>query len=205
MTAERAEELLLPRMIKVNEDVNGTAFTVTCDSINTTTGVSAEDRMQTFHDLANSNCGARDFNRPGHVFPLIARPGGVIERRGHTEAGVDLCKMADMQPVALIAELCNDDGSMMRLDDCARFAKTHGFPLITVDAMVEHLGGSALSSAKHKQMPCAQKASTTAEELCSRRIAYDKSNGSRVRSMYQLALVVFAAGYALGYCHGRST
>lgn len=139
MTAQRAKELKLPRMVKRNEDPNGTAFTVTCDSIHTTTGVSAKDRMQTYHDLANVKRGANDFSRPGHVFPLIAKEGGVLERRGHTEAGVDLCRMAGKSPVALIAELCNDDGTMMRLDDCAKFAQDKGLVLITVDAMVEYL------------------------------------------------------------------
>jgi 3,4-dihydroxy-2-butanone 4-phosphate synthase len=189
MTLERAEELKLPRMLQVNEDVNGTAFTITCDSVRTTTGVSAEDRMTTFHDLADKKCGAGDINRPGHVFPLIAKSGGVIERRGHTEAGVDLCKMAGMQPVALIAELCNNNGTMMRLDDCAKFAKLHGFPLITVDAMVKHLAGSQ---------------STTTTPVVSKQRHQQKSSENRGRAMYPVALAVFAAGYVLGYFHGRS-
>jgi GTP cyclohydrolase II/3,4-dihydroxy-2-butanone 4-phosphate synthase len=151
MTAERAKELQLPRMVKKNQDVNGTSFTVTCDSIRTTTGVSAVDRTRTFHDLANIKCGAPDFNRPGHVFPLIAKSGGVRERRGHTEAGVDLCMMAGKSPVALIAELCNDDGTMMRLADCARFAKDNGIPLITVDAMVKYLEEQEPSSKPAKK------------------------------------------------------
>jgi 3,4-dihydroxy 2-butanone 4-phosphate synthase/GTP cyclohydrolase II len=140
MTAKRAEELALPRMVQTNEDPNGTAFTITCDSIKTTTGVSAKDRTQTFRDLADSSCGSTAFSRPGHIFPLIARPGGVLERRGHTEAGVDLCIMAGKAPVAFIAELCNDDGTMMRLDDCAKFADSNNLPLITVEAMVKYLG-----------------------------------------------------------------
>ena len=139
MTAERASKLELPHMVKTNQDINKTAFTITCDSIHTTTGVSAADRTRTFHDLANSLCNASDFNRPGHVFPLIAKSGGVRERRGHTEAGVDICKMAGMSPVALISELCNDDGTMMRLTDCARFAKCNNIPLITINAMVKYL------------------------------------------------------------------
>lgn len=141
MIAERAEELELPRMVKKNEDPNGTAFTVTCDSIHTTTGVSAQDRTRTFRDLADSTCGPSEFSRPGHIFPLIAKPGGVLERRGHTEAGVDLCRLAGKTPVAFIAELCNDDGTMMRLDNCAKFAQEHSLPLITVDAMVNYIRG----------------------------------------------------------------
>jgi len=138
MTKERAEELKLPRMVQRNEDANGTAFTVTCDHVNTTTGVSAIDRCTTMHGLANYNEKADKFNRPGHIFPLIARDGGVLERRGHTEAGVDLCKLAGKSPVAVIGELVKDDGEMMRLDDCYEFASKFGFPLVTVDALVEY-------------------------------------------------------------------
>jgi len=138
MTKERAEELKLPRMVQRNEDANGTAFTVTCDHVNTTTGVSAIDRCTTMHGLANYSEKADKFNRPGHIFPLIARDGGVLERRGHTEAGVDLCKLAGKSPVAVIGELVKDDGEMMRLDDCYEFASKYGFPLVTVDALVEY-------------------------------------------------------------------
>jgi len=138
MTASRAKELQLPLMVSNNEDPNGTAFTVTCDAIDTTTGVSAVDRTTTLNHLADSACGASQFNRPGHVFPLIAKDGGVLARRGHTEASVDLCTLAGKSPVALIVELCNDDGTMMRLPDCSKFAASRGIPLITVEALVEY-------------------------------------------------------------------
>lgn len=138
MTKARAEELNLPRMVQRNEDVNGTAFTVTCDHVDTTTGVSAKDRCTTMHGLANYSQKADKFNRPGHIFPLIARDGGVLERRGHTEAGVDLCKLAGKSPVAVIGELVKDDGEMMRLDNCYEFAAKYDFPLVTVDALVEY-------------------------------------------------------------------
>eukprot|EP00940_MAST-03C_sp_MAST-3C-sp2_P000177 g177.t1 len=137
MSAKRAKELDLPRMVKKNQDPNGTAFTVTCDSIRTTTGVSAADRATTFRELADDvKHKASSFSRPGHVFPLIAKPGGVLQRRGHTEAAVDLCTMAGRLPVGVIGELTNDDGTMKRLVDCARFAREHDIPLITVEEMV---------------------------------------------------------------------
>lgn len=138
MTKARAEELKLPRMVERNQDVNCTAFTVTCDHVDTSTGVSAKDRCITMHALANYSVKADKFNRPGHIFPLIARDGGVLERRGHTEAGVDLCKLAGKSPVAVIGELVRDDGEMMRLDDCYEFASKYDFPLVTVDALVEY-------------------------------------------------------------------
>jgi len=139
MPQNRAEELKLPRMVKKNQDPNGTAFTVTCDSIRTTTGVSAADRTLTFRELANPKHKADSFSRPGHIFPLIAKEKGVLERRGHTEASVDLCKLAGKYPVGVIGELTNDDGTMKRLYDCADFAEKYNIPLITVDEMVRYL------------------------------------------------------------------
>ena len=139
MLKSRAEELKLPRMVKKNQDPNGTAFTITCDSVRTTTGVSAADRCLTFRELADPSHKADSFSRPGHIFPLIARERGVLERRGHTEAAVDLCKLAGKRHVGLIGELTNDDGTMKRLYDCADFAKEHDIPLITVDEMVRYL------------------------------------------------------------------
>ena len=139
MLKNRAEELKLPRMVKKNQDPNGTAFTITCDSVRTTTGVSAADRCLTFRELADPTHKADSFSRPGHIFPLIARERGVLERRGHTEAAVDLCKLAGKRHVGLIGELTNDDGTMKRLYDCADFAKEHDIPLITVDEMVRYL------------------------------------------------------------------
>jgi len=94
MTQQRADELELPPMVRKNGDPNGTAFTVTCDAVGTTTGVSARDRMTTFHTLANGACKEESITRPGHVFPLVAKDGGVLVRGGHTESGVDRCKLA---------------------------------------------------------------------------------------------------------------
>jgi GTP cyclohydrolase II/3,4-dihydroxy-2-butanone 4-phosphate synthase len=112
MTADRAALLDLPRMVEKNGDPNGTAFTVTTDAVGTTTGVSAVDRCLTLHVLADPSKGSGDIQRPGHVFPLVSRPGGVVERRGHTEASTDLCLLAGLKPCALIAELTNDDGAL---------------------------------------------------------------------------------------------
>merc|ERR1712232_68794 len=130
----------LPPMVTKNDDPHGTAFTVTCDAVDTTTGVSARDRMTTFRTLADPSKGAEAIHKPGHIFPLVARDGGVLVRRGHTESGVDLCRLAfpEEEPVAVIAELTNDDGTMKRLMECDVFAKEHGFPLITVEALVQH-------------------------------------------------------------------
>lgn len=141
MTQARADELELTPMVARNGDINGTAFTVTCDAKDTTTGVSARDRMVTLHTLASRSCGAESINKPGHVFPLVAKDGGVLERDGHTESGVDLCRLAlpDEEPVALIAELTNDDGTMKRLADCAAFAEEHDLPLITVEALQKYM------------------------------------------------------------------
>jgi len=140
MTRARAQELELPPMVTNNKDPKETAFTVSCDAVDTTTGVSARDRMVTFHTLAAKHTTALDITRPGHIFPLVAKDGGVLERDGHTEAGVDLCRLAlpDEEPVALISELTNDDGTMKRLPECAAFAKEHQLPLITIEALQKY-------------------------------------------------------------------
>lgn len=138
MTADRALELELPPMCFINQDHKGTAFTVTADAIGTGTGVSANDRATTFRSLAGASFKASNFVRPGHVFPLVARPGGVLERRGHTEASVDLCRLAKLTPVAVIAEMVTSEGPMMRLPQAAAFAKEHGLKLCTVEQLVKY-------------------------------------------------------------------
>jgi len=110
MTYSRANELRLPIMVTENTDPNKTAFTISCDANETSTGVSAQDRYLTFAALADASKGSADFRRPGHVFPLIAKPDGVLQRRGHTEAAVDLCKLAELTPVGFIGELMKKDG-----------------------------------------------------------------------------------------------
>src|SRR5579872_2171345 len=115
LTPDQARRLHLDPMVAANDAPLGTAFTVSVDVRHgLTTGISAEERANTVRALANGNIGPGDFVRPGHVFPLIAKEGGVLMRSGHTEAAVDLCKLAEVEPVAAICELVNDDGSVMR-------------------------------------------------------------------------------------------
>eukprot|EP00667_Euglena_gracilis_P003850 EG_transcript_3866 len=137
MSPLRATQLALPSMMASNEDPKCTAFTVTCDyKYNVSTGVSAADRALTFAKLADPAAAPTDFTRPGHVFPLVAKPGGVLERRGHTEASVDFCRLAGLEPVAVICEIMDHaDGQMMRLPQCAAFAREHGLPLVTIEAL----------------------------------------------------------------------
>lgn len=125
------------------DDRHGTAYTITVDvAEGTTTGISAHDRALTCKSLAKPSAKATDFLKPGHICPLRAADGGVLTRRGHTEAAVDLCKLAGLQEVGVICELVNDrDGSMMRLDDCVEFGKKFDVPLITIDALASYLEG----------------------------------------------------------------
>src|SRR6202030_2675526 len=126
LTGEIARRLHLAPMVADNEATHGTAFTVSVDYRHgTTTGISADDRTATVRNLANGNAGATDFVRPGHVFPLIAKEGGVLMRSGHTEAAVDLCKLAAVPPVAVICELANDDGTVMVGPQIEAFAHRH--------------------------------------------------------------------------------
>ena len=126
ITAETAQRLRLAPMVADNDAPHGTAFTVSVDyKHGTTTGISADDRTATVRNLANNNAGAADFVRPGHVFPLIAKEGGVLMRSGHTEAAIDLCKLANLEPVGVICELVNDDGTVMRGPQIKAFAEKH--------------------------------------------------------------------------------
>ncbi len=139
MTAERLQQLDLPQMVAHNEARLGTAFTVTVDAREgITTGISAGDRARTIQVLADPKSGPRDLVKPGHVFPLQAREGGVLVRAGQTEAGVDLCRLAGLQPVAVICEITNPDGSMSRLPELKRFAKRHGMHMITVKELIAY-------------------------------------------------------------------
>ncbi|HET7701696.1 MAG TPA: bifunctional 3,4-dihydroxy-2-butanone-4-phosphate synthase/GTP cyclohydrolase II [Candidatus Limnocylindria bacterium] len=139
MTGERLEQLDLPQMVARNEARLGTAFTVSVDAREgITTGISAADRARTIQLLADPRSTAADLVKPGHVFPLKARDGGVLVRAGQTEAGVDLCRLAGLQPVAVICEITNPDGSMSRLPELKRFAKRHGLKMITVKDLIAH-------------------------------------------------------------------
>jgi 3,4-dihydroxy 2-butanone 4-phosphate synthase/GTP cyclohydrolase II len=154
---EQARRLRLDPMVAENDAPLGTAFTVSVDVRHgLTTGISAEERCNTVRALANDNSGAADFVRPGHVFPLVARQGGVLMRSGHTEACVDLCRLAGLPPVGVLAELMNDDGTMTRGPDVASFAQKHGFAHVSIaeliayrqnrDKLVERVGEFHLSS-----------------------------------------------------------
>ena len=134
-----AKRLNLTPMVASNDAPLGTAFTVTVDvKHGLTTGISAEQRSNTVRALANGNMGADDFVRPGHIFPLIAKDGGVLMRSGHTEAAVDLCKLANLPPVGVICELANDDGTVMRGDQIKAFGETHKIRRISVADLIAY-------------------------------------------------------------------
>jgi 3,4-dihydroxy 2-butanone 4-phosphate synthase / GTP cyclohydrolase II len=150
MPADVARRLDLPPMTRNNQDPKGTAYTVSCDAIaGVSTGISAADRAITLKVLADPSATADLISRPGHVFPLIAAEGGVAERRGHTEAAVELSRLAGRAPVGAIAELVHDDGTMMRLPALRRFADEHRMPLISIEDLVAflELRGAPLSDA----------------------------------------------------------
>jgi 3,4-dihydroxy-2-butanone 4-phosphate synthase/GTP cyclohydrolase II len=140
MTGERLGELQLEPMAPENTALGGTAFTVSIDlkGRDVTTGISAYDRAETIRAAVDPNSCAEDFARPGHVFPLCARAGGVLERRGQTEAAVDLAGLAGLQPAGVICEIVNDDGAMARVPDLIRFCKTHGLLMITVAELARY-------------------------------------------------------------------
>ncbi|HEY8820386.1 MAG TPA: 3,4-dihydroxy-2-butanone-4-phosphate synthase [Dermatophilaceae bacterium] len=134
---DSADRLELPPMVADNQDPRGTAYTVTVDAARgVTTGISAADRAHTIRLLAQEDSTASDFTRPGHVVPLRARHGGVLVRGGHTEAAVDLCRLAGLAPVGAIGELVHDDGSMMRLPAVLELGAQHNLPVITIEALI---------------------------------------------------------------------
>lgn len=140
LTSERADALALPPMAVINQDAKGTAYTVSCDAaVGVSTGISATDRALTARILADPTRQPNSLTRPGHVFPLRAVKGGVRERPGHTEAAVELCRLAGLEPVGVIAEVVYDDGEMMRLDGLRGFAVEHGCPLISIADLVAYL------------------------------------------------------------------
>jgi 3,4-dihydroxy 2-butanone 4-phosphate synthase / GTP cyclohydrolase II len=134
-----ARRLHLEPMVAANDAPLGTAFTITVDVRHgLTTGISAEERTNTVRALANGNSGASDFVRPGHVFPLVAKEGGVLMRSGHTEACVDLCRLAGLPPVGVLSELMNDDGTVMRGPDVAAFAEKHNLKQISIADLIAY-------------------------------------------------------------------
>lgn len=135
---ERLKDLELPLMVEQNKDSFKTAYTITVDHKDTTTGISAADRARTVRALSDPSEPASNFNRPGHVFPLRYTPGGVLKRIGHTEASVDLCKLAGKRPVAAISEVILDTGSMARRNDLIPFARKWGIKLVTIADLVAY-------------------------------------------------------------------
>ena len=137
---ERADALGLHPMVPANSDRHDTAFTVTVDvKAGTSTGVSAADRTRTIHALIDPATRPDDLARPGHLFPLRARPGGVLERPGHTEAAVDLARLAGCLPAGVLCEIVRDDGEMARTPELIRFARQHGLCIITIADLICYL------------------------------------------------------------------
>lgn len=155
-TSERCDQLGLPAMVKDNQDAHQTAFTVSVDSVaGTTTGISASDRARTIQALADDRSVAADFSRPGHIFPLRSRPGGVLERRGHTEAAIDLARLAGCAPVGVISEVTSADKlRMASASELTALAASYRLPMISVadlvayrlerEQVIEHVSSSAL-------------------------------------------------------------
>ncbi len=138
MTGERIDELNLPMMVDYNTDSHQTAFTVSVDHQDTTTGISAGERALTIKKLVEPESKAENFNRPGHIFPLSACKGGVLRRAGHTEAAVDLASMAGLKPAGVICEIIKEDGSMARLPELEKFAKKHELKIISIAELIKY-------------------------------------------------------------------
>lgn len=139
ITDERCQQLDLPPMVEHNNSVNKTAFTVTIEAAQgVSTGVSAADRVTTIKAAIADNAEPTDLHRPGHVFPLRAANGGVLTRRGHTEASVDLARLAGFKPAGVICEITNDDGTMARAPEIVEFAKKFGYVVLTIEDLVEY-------------------------------------------------------------------
>ena len=138
MSADWCRKLALPQMVVQNTDNHQTAFTVSIDGIDTTTGISAAERSMTALACVKEGVKPADFRRPGHMFPLQAREGGVLRRAGHTEATVDLCRLAGLKEVGLCCEIMKDDGNMARMDDVEAFAKKHSLKMTTIADLIAY-------------------------------------------------------------------
>lgn len=135
----RAEMLNLNQMVEKNEDEHTTAFTVSIDGVGTGTGISAANRSKTIMMMTDENAKATDFHRPGHIFPLVAKDGGVVERPGHTEATIDLMKISGLKETGVICEIIKDDGEMARMPDLVEFAVEHDMRILTIESLVEYM------------------------------------------------------------------
>ena len=139
LTEERSAELGLPLMVGANTSLYETPFTVSVDAHrNTTTGISTYDRAETIRQLIDPKARPEDFARPGHIFPLRAKKGGVLVRAGQTEGSLDLCRMAGLYPSGVICEILKDDGTMARMDDLIIFGRTHGIPIVTIEELIKY-------------------------------------------------------------------
>jgi 3,4-dihydroxy 2-butanone 4-phosphate synthase len=153
MPGERLDALDIPLMVSRNTESLKTAFTVSVDYIpGTTTGISAADRAETVRALVSEGSRPEDFARPGHIFPLRANPQGVLGRTGHTEAAVDLCRLAGKFPSGTICEIANDDGTMARLPQLEVFAERHGLLVVTIKDLVAYLKGEVVEDVAQKQV-----------------------------------------------------
>lgn len=139
ISSKIAQRLALEPMVKNNTDAHQTAFTISVDYKTTKTGISAYERSETIFALLDEKSVPNDFNRPGHVFPLIAKSGGVIERRGHTEAGVELARLCGSKEVAVICEIMNEDGTMARMPELEKIAHKFQLKFITIEDLVKYV------------------------------------------------------------------
>ena len=138
ISREIAQNLKLSPMVQTNDSMHETAFTISIDAKSATTGISAGERSECISLLASPISKSDDFVRPGHIFPLTAKDGGVLVRTGHTEGSIDLCKLAGLYPVAVICEIIKDDGTMARRDDLREFSKEHNLPIVYISDIVEY-------------------------------------------------------------------
>ncbi|MGH7443039.1 MAG: bifunctional 3,4-dihydroxy-2-butanone-4-phosphate synthase/GTP cyclohydrolase II [bacterium] len=154
MLGERLDALDIGHMVERTSESFRTAFTVSVDARHgTTTGISAHDRALTLQALADPRSRPQDFNRPGHVFPLRYREGGVLVRAGHTEAAVDLCRLAGLKPAGVICEVMRDDGTMARLPDLLKFARRHGLKVVSIEELIRHRRANERLVRKEVEIP----------------------------------------------------
>ncbi|MGW1613990.1 bifunctional 3,4-dihydroxy-2-butanone-4-phosphate synthase/GTP cyclohydrolase II [Streptomyces sp. NPDC002285] len=166
MEPDELDRLELPQMVQDNTESMKTAFTVSVDATaahGVTTGISAPDRSTTLQLLASGKAEPSDLVRPGHIFPLRARPGGVLVRNGHTEAAVDLARLAGLRPVGAIVEIAGEDGEMLRLPELVPFARKHGLTIISIEDLIAHLRGAELPKPAEQEPTRAEQRPTRSE------------------------------------------
>lgn len=154
MSDERLKELELPQMVTNNTERYQTAFTISVDAAkNTTSGVSANDRTETILTLSNPDSKPEDLRRPGHIFPLRSHPDGLKSRKGHTEASIDLAKIAGLQPIMVICEMLGSSGNIMNAEEAFAFHKTYNFPIIDISEVVDYVDIHGLSPLSEIEEP----------------------------------------------------